>query len=163
MGQENFSRAMKTRTKIVLTIIAAVVYWAITQVLPTPSNRATAKGIGMSVKQLHNLYESNNHQFFDNKLPNNVVIDFDEKNPDDMATTTREDSGMFRISFNPTFSKATRVEEYLLLHEACHIAVWGNTEHGPKWRACMLGIDAQGGFREIFIDGYREKMPQEEN
>lgn len=113
----------------------------------------------MTVEQLQSQYSSNNDRFFDNKLPKKVVIDYSETNPLYMATTTEHEDG-FHISFNRAFARAGRVDEYLLLHESCHIVAWSDgVGHEARWRTCMLGIDAQGGFREIFIDGYKEKMP----
>lgn len=157
MGQEDVSSTMKTRTKIVLTIAAAVVYWMIVQTFLDSTRHVSA--FGMTVEQLQNQYAVDNDRFFDDKLPKKVVIDYGETNPQYMATTAFRENE-FHISLNPTFARAERVDKYLLLHEACHMDTWSEgVEHGPDWRVCMLKIDAQGGFREIFIDEYQEKMP----
>ena len=125
----------------------------------------------MSVDRLRAQYASNNSEFFNDRLPKDVVIDYSESDGENMATTMKFSDGTFHIALNPEYAGAKRVAEYLLLHEACHVAVWDRLhkdnnqvlswqeEHGPVWRACMLKIDAVGGFRQIFIDSYVEKIP----
>lgn len=149
---------MKTRTKILITIVLAVIYWALTQALLNPPQHAFSTTVSLTAAQLKKLYDLDNNRFFDSKLPKNVVIDYNEMNPLYMATTNIMGDGLFHISLNPDYAKAERVEEYLLLHEACHIKTWSDTLHGPKWRTCMLGLDAQGALREIFVDNYQEKI-----
>ncbi|HXQ38134.1 MAG TPA: SprT-like domain-containing protein [Anaerolineales bacterium] len=148
---------MKTRTKVAITIILALLYWAVSQSLLNSSRHAPATG--MTTTQLHAQYEQDNERFFNNRLPKNTIIDYGETDPQYMATTSLA-GNTFRISFNPVYAKSERLDEYLLFHEACHIVTWRHgVDHGPEWRTCMLKIDVQGGFREIFIDGYQEKMP----
>jgi hypothetical protein len=123
----------------------------------------------MSLKDVYKQYAANNDEFFDGKLPRDVTIDYEEHDDKNMATTDVWTDGTFHISLNPHYAVAERTTEYLLLHEECHVAVWDKThnakgistenDHGPAWRACMLNIDAAGGFRRIMIDGYQEKMP----
>lgn len=146
---------MKTRTKIILTIVAAVAYWAIIQAFLDSSRHASS--VGLTVNELQVQYASNNDQFFQGKLPK-VAIDFLETNPNYLAAT-RKESGGFRISFNPVLAKSARLDDYLLLHEACHIATWEDSAHGVEWRACMLKLDMQDAFREIFIYSFQEDKP----
>lgn len=148
---------MKTRTKVAFTIVAALLYWTISQLVFDSGHCAST--FDMTIEQLQNQYSEDNDRFFNNKLPKKVTIDYGETDPRYMATTVLKDDG-FHISLNLAFARAERVDQYLLLHEACHIETWSEgSQHGPDWRVCMLKIDAQGGFREIFIDEYEEKMP----
>lgn len=125
----------------------------------------------MTIAQVEKQYAAYNSEFFNDRLPKNVVIDYGEEDSKNMATTSRFSDGTFHIALNPQYVGAQRVVDYLLLHESCHVAVWDRLhkdndhvlsweeEHGPVWRACMLKIDAVGGFRQIFIDSYVEKIP----
>jgi predicted SprT family Zn-dependent metalloprotease len=147
---------MKTRTKVAITVVLALLYWAVSQLSFDSGRHASV--VGMTAAQLRTQYDNDNDRFFNNKLPKDVMIDYGETGSEYMATTAAV-GDTFRISFNPSYAKSERVDEYLLLHEACHIATWKyGVSHGPEWRICMLQIDAQGGFREIFIDGYQEKI-----
>ncbi len=111
----------------------------------------------VTVEELQATYRTYNLTEFGGKLPTDTIIDFDEKDPDNMASTSQEADGQFHISFNHKFVAGVRVMNLTMLHEQCHIATWGN-KHGREWRACMLKLDAAGVFREIIIDGYRETI-----
>ncbi len=168
---------MRTRDKILLVIAAAwLLYWvwetfhlpSITHCeVPAEFMDAAHSRPRMGIPALRAQYIQNNKEFFNDRLPTDVIIDFEEHEPNYMAGTQVEDNGQFHIMINPDMAPAERTEQYLLLHEACHIATWDEAnypdralpptnaeEHGPKWRACMLKIDAMGGFRRILIDYY---------
>jgi len=101
-------------------------------------------------------YDQYNEQYFQNKLPHDTVIDFSEHGPY-MATTSTSDGVHFRIAFNEKYAVAARYDHVTLLHEMCHIATPGEEEnegHGPRWRTCMLVVEAEGAFRAALIDGY---------
>ncbi len=83
----------------------------------------------------------------------------------EMATTWCTKSGCI-LSFNPKYVLAPRVADSTMLHEMCHLKLWDKevdtkgtqVYHGKMWQNCMLQLDAQGIFREIIIDNYREGM-----
>lgn len=145
------------KTLIVIIGVALFAWWGLTNKPPY-----------MTVERLQRQYASNNAEFFNDRLPKDIVIDYGENSDEFMATTVRWSDGTFHIALNPRYAGAERVAEYLLLHESCHVAVWDEVhagsndkitqkkEHGPAWRACMLNIDAAGGFRQIFIDSFEE-------
>lgn len=155
---------MKTRWKILLVIFAAILCSWLAQnarlrPMPTPA-------AAYSTKKLQETYAGFNGQYFQNSLPKDVVIDYSEYNPEYAATTRPLPDGRFHIAINETYAGAERMLLITILHEECHVKTWdldmgagGNDMHGKHWRACMLQLDAQGVFREIIIDGYREKMP----
>lgn len=150
---------MKTRHKIAVVIILALLYWAVISSLERDASAGKTSSYGMTVKQLRAKYDENNDRFFDGKLPKNVVIDYKNTDPDSMAATSMT-GDVFSISFNPEFSNSPRIDMLVLLHEQCHIRTWAEySKHGPEWRTCMLAVDAAGGFRELLIDGYKEKTP----
>jgi predicted SprT family Zn-dependent metalloprotease len=80
----------------------------------------------------------------------------------EMATTWCTSGGCI-LSFNTRYVLAPRVADSTMLHEMCHMKLWDeeNTKgqqiyHGAVWQKCMLQLDAQGVFREIIIDNYKE-------
>ena len=116
----------------------------------------------VTVSYLEKLYAVNNEAYFQNKLPKVITIELSEER--DMATTFCNGSGNCIIKFNLRYTAAERVADFTILHEMCHVKVWGKEEddlgqevaHGRLWRSCMLQLDQAGAFREIIIDGYRE-------
>lgn len=153
---------MTLRNKILLTVIAAVVYFFLTQLCPHPVPAEAQPAF--SVFELQNWYKSYNEDFFNGKLPENVIITYDEHDERFMAQTNKQIfSDGFKIDLNPDYAKAARVSLYLILHEMCHEYAWGESqgdkaiEHGPKWRTCMVRLDVSGAFKPLLIDGYSKK------
>lgn len=110
-----------------------------------------------TVKEIENQYRIFNEQYFDNKLPKDVVIDYSESV--DMASTMKMRDGRFHIAFNDKFVAAPRIMNIVLIHEQCHVKTWEEIlKHGPLWRTCMLTLDATGAFRNELIDNYEEKL-----
>jgi len=145
---------MKTRTKILITVGLAIAYFWLTQKFaPTPAQPA------LSAKQLQSWYSAYNETYFDNSLPKNVVIDYDQHDDQYMATTMKWQNGTFHINFNRNYTGGERVALYTLLHESCHIKTWDSYnvfdgEHNKSWQDCMLRLDSHGAFRKILIDNY---------
>lgn len=163
---------MSTRTKVLIAIFAALLYFAAEQLfgtqtpaIPVVQPAAQAKSApalysnDTSVILLYQWYKEYNDEYFDNKLPKETIIDFNLKNGD-MAVSEFPDFKTFHISFDPHYVAAQRTGRFTLIHEMCHIRTWAEAvsgvDHGPRWRTCMLGIDQQGGFRNIIIDKYVE-------
>jgi len=153
------------RTKILATILAAVLYWAVIQICSNNSvDDAPCGRSNMSDQELREAYSEYNYRYFGNRLPS-VLIDQNEHNDNYMADTTKT-NGQFAIHFNQKYVGATRVEKEVLLHEMCHVQTWEDHPpftnqsvfHGPKWRTCMLSLDAAGAWRELIIDEYQEQM-----
>jgi hypothetical protein len=109
----------------------------------------------VTTTDLQTTYQTYNLTEFDGKLPPDVLLDFDEKDADNMASTSQELDGRFHLSFNRKYVVGARVMNLTVLHEMCHVATWGD-KHGLKWQGCMFRLDARGSFREIIIDGYEE-------
>ena len=150
---------MKLRWKILLVILAAVAFHWLEQRLQ-PCSIATPVA-SLSTKDLQTAYTAFNEHYFGNQLPKDAEVDYGEYNPAYMGSTNTLPDGRFHIALNELYVSGSRTALLTILHEMCHEKVW-NTEtdaHGKRWRSCMLGLDAQGAFREQLIDGYREKMP----
>lgn len=155
---------MKTRWKILIAIAAGILCsWFVQNVQPRPMPAPPA---AYSTKKLRETYASLNDMYFQNSLPQDVVIDYGEYNPKYAGTTKPLPDGRFHIAINEMYAGSERMLLITILHESCHVKTWdrdmsngGAHQHGKYWRACMLQLDAQGIFREIIIDGYKEKMP----
>lgn len=147
---------MRTRTKVLITIILAVLYFALLQHFE-PIARVKAD----LPKDLDKWYETYNSEFFDDKLPKDVVIDWGEYDNDRMASTTVLPDGRFHIAFNEKYCLAERTVHITLQHEVCHVKTFSEitrdpaSEHGPRWRTCMLNLYQQGSFKKELIDGWR--------
>ncbi len=110
-------------------------------------------------KNLDKWNEGYNSEYFGDKLPKNVIIDWSEYNPDRMGSTSTLPDGRFHIALNGTYCLADRTAHMVLLHEDCHVFTFSEitrdpkSEHGPKWRTCMLNLYQQGAFKKDLIDG----------
>jgi len=146
---------VKTRTKILITIALAGLYFALSQHLSAPA--VAGKDLP---KDLDKWYAVYNTEFFDDKLPRNPVIDWGEYDGNRMASTTVLPDGRFHIAFNEKYCLAERTARLVLLHEQCHVQTFSEvnrdpkSEHGPRWRTCMLNLYQQGAFKKTLIDGY---------
>ena len=164
-----------TWKKIVFTIALAVLFWALLgcsqpyhETVIEIATPATSNG-DTDAAFLQHAYASYNDQLFGNHLTKTPKIDVDLHNSD-MANTTCDDDGTnCTLSFNLKYVAAPRAAQAVLLHEMCHIKVWSkhlSNEHDAgsefyhdrSWRTCMLGLDAQGAFRQINIDYYHEEI-----
>jgi hypothetical protein len=108
------------------------------------------------VQDLDKWYAGSNSAYFEDKLPKNTIIDWNETDSRNMAVTY-EDGEQFHISLNPYYVRASRTAWEVILHEQCHIEEYKEAEkdeHGPRWRTCMLRLEMQGAYRPILIDGY---------
>jgi hypothetical protein len=147
---------VRLRTRVLLTILLAVLYFALTQ-------RFGAHQVAKSdlPKDLDKWYATYNAEYFNDKLPKNTIISWNEVDDRYMATTTVLPSGRYHIAFNKKYCLADRVAHITLLHEDCHILTFTEVsegkkeEHGPRWRTCMLHLALQGAFESELIDGNR--------
>lgn len=145
---------MRMRILIIITIFLALLYSAL---IHRPSAPCLSKSD--LPKDLNKYYDGSNSEFFDGKLPKDVIIDWGEYDIDKMASVTKLPSGKFHIAFNERYSAADRVARMTLLHEECHIATWdelAKNQHGPRWRTCMLNLYQVGAFKKDLIDGHDE-------
>jgi SprT-like family len=148
--------ALKNLLVVGILLTTVLILWLIFRpaapwVAPAPSGYELPK-------DLYKWYQIYNTEFFDDKLPRNVVIDWDEHDPSRMAATSKLPDGRFHITFNQRYCLADRVAHMALLHEDCHIVTWAERVpdvHGPAWRTCMLNLYQTGAFKAELIDGSR--------
>lgn len=151
---------MKTRWKILITILlAGLVFW-----LSQRSAESTA-GSEVNAVELNRVYQEFNEEYFHDRLPHDLEIDWAESG-NNMATTVKMRDGRFHIAFNEKYNKASRVMRETMLRELCHVKLWRPLEeqtpeeimtnqHGSRWRSCMLELDMKGAFRREIIDFYQ--------
>lgn len=162
---------LRLRDRIVITIILAVICSALfgcsesSDPIPAhPGDRFVAQPIGgdeTTVEYLQDSYRIYNEEYFHNKLTKTPTIRI-ATNIVAMADTVC-DFGSCTMRFNIRYAAAPRMASLDLLHEMCHIKVWGQEgtgqdSHDRVWRSCMLSLDMQGAFRELLIDRYQEDM-----
>lgn len=156
---------VKLRWKILITIgLAILAVWLQDQIEKHEPHASASYG---RCEGLEIWYSEYNSGYFQDKLPNDVVIDYGEYNPDFMATTSQLPDGRFHIAFNEVYTKAPRVAHITLLHEMCHVKTFDERDpetvhtlggsHGPRWRRCMLILDFDGAFRRELIDAYERE------
>ena len=149
---------MKTRTKIAITIILALLYFIIQRSLPY----SRSEEYDVTLAELQAAYSTYNITEFNGDLPSDTIVDFNEHDKDNMATTALLTDGKFHLSFNRKYVTGIRIMNMTMLHEMCHVKTWGD-EHKLNWQGCMLDLDRTGAFREIIIDGYHEPEHRRNN
>jgi hypothetical protein len=156
------------REKILITILLAVLAsWlggcSREHYVELPDT-ATADGM-TDAAFLQRLYATDNESYFHNRLPKVIKIDMLGSNQANIADTFCDPTGLDCVMhFNDKFSSAPRVAALFMLHEQCHIKTWTKDrdslgqqiDHGRDWRTCMVGLDAEGAFRQLLIDNYGE-------
>jgi hypothetical protein len=152
---------MKPMTKqIIHNLIIVAVFITGILIYSWLANRRTPAATNADLpKDLNKWYQIYNSEFFNDKLPKNTVIDWSEYDDSRMASTSVLPDGRFHISLNEKYCLANRVARIVLKHEACHVATFSEitldpkSNHGPRWRTCMLNLYQQGAFKGDLIDG----------
>ena len=150
---------MKTRTKILITIILAfLVSWLIGQFQSSPEEPSKASFDDLN-EYLVDRYEIYNSAYFQNKLPKDTVVDFSEAQDMYVALTTKLPDGRYHIALNKKYVRTPVFGDLILLHESCHIPTFDYFDevdgfHGKEWRACMTELELQGAFHLELIDSF---------
>ena len=118
---------------------------------------------GTAFPQLHNrpndinklelYYQIYNEQYFDNRLPKDVIIYWDTSiEVDELAVTSLNQSAdqfVVRFSLNLQFSDA--LSRMVLLHEMVHIKLWNVARgHGKAFQDEMLSLANRGAFEQLW-------------
>ena len=160
---------MKTKAKVGLTVVAAVVYWVIVSWLmgchrkkqPELPTVILIDRSQVNDAILQQDYLEYDKLYFDNKMPRNTVVvslgPAYAYGKDNMGITERVD-GVFFIQINPVFHPTQKQMDITLLHEMCHVVTWGSSDgpktqrkrHGPEWQACMLDLAEDGAFDDLW-------------
>lgn len=99
-------------------------------------------------------YDGFNETYFENRLPANTVVDYSNHDSSVLAVTT-QDGDHFRIAFNRDYAASAPVVHVFLLHEMCHVDTFDEeAEHGPRWIACMRGLEAKGAIDDNMVKVY---------
>lgn len=94
-------------------------------------------------------YDSYNETYFLNQLPKNTIVEYGDIGND--LGITFKDHGKFHIIISRYFNRAPNTAHETLLHEIAHVATWGQEfdSHGPKFRACLRRLYAEGAFEGL--------------
>jgi len=105
-------------------------------------------------------YRGYNETYFNNELPQTVIISHNLTDDTNMAITTPLTNGYYHIDFNPKFGyhtgKGTSITELRnLFHEMCHVEIFveGTVEfddHGPHWEGCMHRLAIQKALDNLW-------------
>lgn len=113
--------------------------------------------LGAAVTKDRNLdpwYRGYNQKYFNNQLPQAVVISY-TLHDDRFMALTDFDNGYFHIAFNMKYAESGKQLRSTLLHEMCHIRLSGDDDvefdmHGPKFQSCMLDLAKAGAFEDLW-------------
>jgi hypothetical protein len=136
---------MKTRTKVLITIALAVIWFKGCQSLKAAE-----------VCLLEQKYAIFNQDYFLDQLPTKVnILWADMTNQDlkgDMGATWIDEAGVRQIRIDRKTNPVSRQAELTLLHEQCHIKVYGREldMHGIKWQACMVDLAEHGAMHDLW-------------
>ncbi|HTQ97235.1 MAG TPA: hypothetical protein VMH89_10545 [Candidatus Acidoferrum sp.] len=111
-------------------------------------------------EDLNREYAQNNKNFFDDRLPKDTLVVLKKnligKNGDKLLGSTLcipNQTGMHcTIWLDPDMNPAEVTASLSLLHEQCHVRLWGNPgdPHGASFQACMLSLALHDAFRDIW-------------
>jgi predicted SprT family Zn-dependent metalloprotease len=97
-------------------------------------------------------YRKYNHEFFEDKLPKDLIVYWGPAGGDHfIAYTYHLGEPDVWIEMNPKYNLASTETFLNLLHEMCHVSV-GQTfdAHGPKWQKCMHNLADVGAFDDLW-------------
>jgi hypothetical protein len=141
---------MRTRTKILITILLALLWCAFLQ------GQDTALTNNQKQALLQEAYAENNDDFFLGQLPKDARIEWtaglrNENGHRAMGLTIMNEQGQFIIKIDRESNAVMRVAKFTLIHEECHVKLWTKEfdDHGFKFQSCMLDIAARGGFHDL--------------
>ncbi len=137
--------------KLLLSIIVLVFAVSISA---KPRPKDTPKFEQDDQHTLNQWYFAFNHQYFQDELPNDVIITR-TLNDDRFMALTFENSEHYHIAINPKYNISTKSERIDLLHEMCHVQMFIENDyqlddHGSHWQACMHRLANQGAFENLW-------------
>jgi len=136
---------MKIRTKVIITILLAVIWFLITQ--------AAKAG---EICALEQDYADFNRDYFLGQLPKKVNVLWsdmtDGESKGDMGATWVDTNGVRQIRIDRKTNPVPRQARLTLLHEQCHIKTDGKEldSHGIRWQACMVDLSEHGAFHDLW-------------
>ena len=133
---------MKTRTKILLTILLAVLYFIICQMVQAAE-----------LCLLQDDYNTFNRDYFLGQLPKNANVRWTDLSlQQDMGMTWIDEAGVRQIRIDRKTNPVLRQAQLTLLHEMCHIKTDGREldNHGIKWQACMVNLAEHGAMHDLW-------------
>ena len=127
---------MKTRTKILITILLAVLYFLISQ-----SIRAAEMCL------LQDDYTNFNRDYFLGQLPDDVNVEWANLGLlHDMGATWIDEAGTRQIRIDRRTNPVLRQARLTLLHEMCHVKFNNRCGHGPKFKKEKRRLILAGAF-----------------
>lgn len=102
--------------------------------------------------ELQQEFEDTNARFFGGALPATAVYLSNQVEDDWIGETTKDPNGVFDIEIDEPLAPAVREQEWVLRHEMCHVATWGEKEtaHGAAWQECMVTLANKGAFTNVW-------------
>lgn len=96
---------------------------------------------------LRRLYLDFNRRFFNGELPLDTKVIWMPVPDANVAETTKPDTFLIKIS--PSISGFRRFFKLILIHEMCHVKLWGRRGdyHGRLWKEEMIRVLKLGPVR----------------
>lgn len=110
----------------------------------------------MTIKQLQQTYRRFNKKWFDNRLPAEIAMSFEDMTttPNAGLCTTYQEPGLIihTIHLDKYFQNYDRLLEFFLIHEMAHIAAYPNekTPHDQAFQDQMQILAARGALRNLW-------------
>lgn len=99
---------------------------------------------------LRRFYLFLNRKWFDGELPADTVVTWEPCQTDCVwAECEHRLDGRYHIRIDPRMKDMKEFMLLLLLHEMCHVKVWG-ANHGRRWKAEMRRLAARGAFDDLW-------------
>ena len=133
---------MKTRTKILITILLAILCFLISQYAQAEEQCL-----------LQTLYQQYNDDYFLGQLPKNANVQWADLGIiHDMGESWVDETGRQQIRIDRKTNPVFRQAAMTLLHEQCHIKTLGQEldQHGIKWQACMVDFANHGAMHDLW-------------
>lgn len=106
-------------------------------------------------------FEYFNEQWFDNKLPKDVLVHYSDLTVEkEMGVTDLYANGAYVIRIDRKTNPIQKTADFTLLHEMCHVKIGMSSDltigkqgldtHGPLFQSCMLDLAGRGAFKDLW-------------
>lgn len=142
---------MRRLTTVLCTLVTALLLCPV----GSPQKPQPAPAIAFTPGELQSIYDSYNREYWDGKLPAATLV-WTGLPENRFGETQQEPGGRFLIRLDVVKNREQNVAKTTILHEMCHVKVWGEECHIPgtpnkcrRWLIELHRIMLEGAFDDL--------------